>query len=117
MLRLKTIDGDDNVDMVRFLPAAGNDAEGAGYNLHMDTALHEPRHQNLEFSIPYKRIATDDREVQGFLAVDYIENTIDERVPLEVGQIPQRLCAAEMVIFIGITTGASQGTLASDFNR
>jgi hypothetical protein len=49
--------------------------------------------------------------------VDELEESCDELVSLEVGELTKRDAAAEMLVAVGIAARAAQRALTSDFDR
>src|SRR6185503_15647927 len=50
-------------------------------------------------------------------AIDNLQDTINELLPLAVAKAAQRDAAAQMPVFVGIAAGTPQRTLTRDFDR
>ena len=51
------------------------------------------------------------------MAGDEIEHAIDERLPLQIGQLPEDDAAAEMFVAVGVAAGTAQRALARNLDR
>src|SRR5712664_3263196 len=76
VFRLQPIDGYDYVQTRLTRPSRTHGSEGAGNNLHMDSARQEQGNQQLQFAIPYQRIATDDGQVQRLQPIDDFKDSV-----------------------------------------
>jgi hypothetical protein len=61
--------------------------------------------------------AADEGEVDRVVALNQIEDAVDQIVATEIGKVAELGFAAEMRIAVGIASGTAQGTFASYFNR
>jgi hypothetical protein len=75
------------------------------------------RNDLLEFAISNKRVASDQRQVQGAVAVDELENAAYERAASIIAQVSQRSAAAEMRRVISITAGTAERAFPRDLDR
>ena len=99
------------------MPLGRNFADRAGDHLHVDAALRQDRQQRVQFAVAHERFAADDRHVERPLPVDDPEHAVDQLLPLEVADLAQRDVAAEVVVAVGVASGALQRALAGDFER
>jgi hypothetical protein len=60
VFRLQPIDGYDYVQTRQTRPGWTHRSEGAGNELHVDSARQEQRNQQLQFAIPDQRVTPDD---------------------------------------------------------
>jgi hypothetical protein len=102
--------------MVEAGPFGGHGAEGAGDELDVDAALEEEGDHGFNFAVTDEGVAADEREVEGFEAVDDFEDTIDEGLALAVGEAAEGGAAAEVTVVIGVTARAAQRAFLGDFN-
>jgi hypothetical protein len=70
-----------------------------------------------QFTMADERLASDERDVHGIVALDQLEDAADQIVAAEVGKIAELGCAGEVRITIGIASGTAQGAFASNFDR
>ena len=91
--------------------------DGAGHQLCVDTPLCKLRQDMVELAKPDERLAPDDREVQGAMPIDEPHHAVDERLSLQIPDIPQGHAAPEMVVAVGVAAGAAERTFPSDFDR
>ena len=87
VLRVKSIDGYDDVKLSESLPVGGDDAESAGDDLGVDAASFDLGQEEFQFSMSDQRVAADKGDVQRFFFVQEIEYTLDELVSFEVGEV------------------------------
>ncbi len=117
VLRLESVDGDDDGNMRRGSPGGGGRAEGAGYDLDVDAARKQKRDELLQFAVADEGIAADDGEVEGLEAVNGVEDAIDEGLAFAIAERAKGYAAAEMGRVIGITSRATQGAFLGDLDR
>ena len=56
------------------------------------------------------------QHVQWLQAIDDVEDAVDERLSLAIGEGPERLLAAEMLVAIGVAARTSQRTFLGCLN-
>jgi hypothetical protein len=103
VLGLQSVDRYHDIQMWQCRPASRKGTKGAGHNLHVDSTIEQKRDQDLQFAIPNQRIASDDRQMQGPQAVDYLKHTIGEFLSLAIVQAAQCYAASEMSVINGAT--------------
>ena len=116
VLRLQTVDRDDDRETAEAVPLLGNFADGARDQLHVNAAIRQDRQQRPELSVADQRLSTDDRQVQGPMLVDQTEHPVDQFLALEIAQLAEVDLAAEMLVAVRIAAGAAQRTLARDLD-
>ena len=60
VLRLQTVDGDYNIQVMQYRPVCRKRAERAGDDLNVNAFSEQQRDQNLQFPVSHQRIASDD---------------------------------------------------------
>jgi hypothetical protein len=58
--------------------------ERTGDDLNVNSPIEQHRDHQLQLAIPNKRVAANDREVQGLEAVDHIKNTVNQFLPFVI---------------------------------
>jgi hypothetical protein len=107
MFGLQTVDGDHDVQALEMSPVRMHFAESAGDDLDMSAARNNLRDQSFELAITDERVAADDGEVQGFFAIYYFQDAIDEGLTFAIVEIAEGLGAAEVRGVKGVATGTA----------
>ncbi len=76
----------------------------------------EDRENAAEFLVTDERLAADERNVNGLVLADEIDDTVDESVAMEIVKLAKCGFAAEVRVAIGVTAGTGERTFASDFD-
>ena len=92
-------------------------ANGARHELHVNAAFGEDRQERVQLAVADERLAADDREMQRTVAIDELDDAVDELLALEVADLAQRHLAAEVIVAVGVAAGAVQRAFARDFDR
>ena len=87
--------------------ALGNWPHRARHDLRVDALRRELRQEHVELAVAHERFAADDRQLHRAMTRDEIEHAVDERLALEVGQLPQHDAAAEMIVAVGVAAGTA----------
>jgi hypothetical protein len=82
----------------------------------VDPSLGELRQDSAKLAVTHKRLAADNRDVKGTLAIDERHEARDQFVAFVVGETAQRDAAAEMIVAVGVAAGTTQWTLARDLD-
>jgi hypothetical protein len=90
--------------------------ECAGHNLDVYSSREKQRNHRFDFAVSNERITAYQRQVEWFKAIDNVEHTIDERLPLAIVEAPQRNSTTQVAVLIGITARASERTLFRYFD-
>ena len=98
-------------------PLSGNLAHRARDELHVNVAGRQKRQNRIQLAIAHERLAADDRDVERPMTIDERHDAVDERLPFEIADFPEREIAAEVIVAVGIATGAAQRALTGDFDR
>ncbi len=96
MLRLKSINGNRNIESRDGRPTQRNLAESAGHQLNVDAALGQLRQQNIQFAITNKRITANNREMQRTVFIHQRQHFDYEIITLVVRELPKRKSFARM---------------------
>jgi hypothetical protein len=83
----------------------------------MDAAARQNRQQRVELFVADEGLTADDRQMQRTMLVDEREDTVDQLLPFEIADLPQRQLTAQMIVAVGVAAGTSQRTLTRDLNR
>ena len=76
VFRLQSIDGYDYVQTLKTCPACSHGAEGAGYNLHVDSTAEQEGNQQFQLAKADQGVATDNRQVHGLQPVDHLKDSV-----------------------------------------
>src|SRR5271165_7221512 len=115
MLRLQAVDGHSYEQPLQAWPRRTQFAEGAGYNLHVYCARQQRRNHQLQFTVAHQRVTANDRKVQRLEAINNFKDSIDQRLPTAIAQVPQCLSATQMRGVVGVTPRTFQGAFLGDF--
>ena len=116
VLGLEAVDRDDDIELLELFPLGGDDAEGAGDDLGVNSAALDLGQEEFELAITNERIAAYEGDVEGLVLVDEGEDFSYEFVALEVGELAELGFAAEVGCVEGVATGAAQGAFFGDFD-
>ena len=83
----------------------------------MNPALGEQGEDNAQLLIADQRLAANDGDVQGALAIDDFHESIDELLAFEVPEPAQGDAAAEMIVAVRVAAGTPQRALSRDLDR
>ena len=89
----------------------------ASDDLRVNAFVGESRQNLIQLAVAHERLAANDRDVNGTMLLDQLEESRDELVALVIADLSQRDAAAEVVVTVRVTAGAAQGTFPSDLNR
>ena len=117
VLWLEPVDRHDELQPMQALPLDRDRAHGARDDLRIDAALSEHGQQLRQLAIAHERFTADNRQMERLMPIDERDHAVDECLALQIANIAQRDAAAEMLIAIGVTTGAAKRALTRDFDR
>ena len=98
-------------------PLSRDRPHGARHDLHVQSHLGEARQQHVELAEADERLAADERDVHGAVLPDEFDDTVDERLALEIAHFAEGDAAAQVLGPVGVTPRAPQGTLTRDLDR
>lgn len=116
VLRLKAVNGNDDVKSFVPSPLSRNDAEGAGDDLGVNTAGFNLWDELLQLTVANEGVATHEGDVKGLVLVEKSENAGDQIFSLEVGELTQKGVVAEMGYVEGVAARAAEGAFLGDFD-
>src|SRR5215467_8300446 len=116
MIWLQPVNRYNDVQVGKHRPTGGEGAECTGDDLNVNASIKQKRNHQLEFAVPDKRVASNQRQMQGLETVDNLKNTIYQFLAFEIAKISQGEAAAEMSVIIGITSGTTQRALARNLD-
>jgi hypothetical protein len=70
-----------------------------------------------EFAVPDQGFTTDQRDVHGLVFADEVQHAFDQRITAQIIELTQGDSAAEVSIPVGITSGTTERTFASNLER
>jgi hypothetical protein len=73
--------------------------------------------QNLQFAKANQGISAHNREMQGTILLNQLQNALDQLVAFFVGKLAKVNAISNMVVLVGVATRATQRTLARYLNR
>jgi len=91
VFRLQAINGYDYVQTLQTCPGRAHRSEGAGNNLHVDSASQEQGNQQFQLAIPNQRVASDNRKVQRLQPVNDFKNSVNQGLTSSIVQVAQGL--------------------------
>ena len=112
----KAVNRDGDADAWELHPLSWNRDDCAGDDQRENIHAAENRENAAEFFVADERFAADQRNVNGLVLADEIDDTVDESVAAEIVELPKSGFAPEVRIAIGITAGTGERAFASDFN-
>src|SRR5688572_7804374 len=116
VLRLQAVYRDVHLHARDRRPFDRNRPDRTGDDLRINAALGEPRQDVVELSKPDQRFAADDRDMDGPMRVDQLQEAIDELLALVVADLAQCDATAEVFVAVCVTTWTAERALAGDFN-
>src|SRR5882724_2016847 len=76
----------------------------------------EGRQNSAQFAMAHQRLAADQRDVHGLVLADEVEDPIDKSLAAKIAQPAESFLAAKVRVAVGITTWATERTLARDLD-
>src|SRR5690606_14507901 len=96
-------------------PGLRDRAHRARHDLRVDAHGRQPWQQHVELPEAHQRLTADERQVDGAVLAHGIEDAVDERLALEIGELAQRDLTSEVVVAVRVAARTTQRTLARDF--
>src|SRR4029453_15290540 len=103
----QAVDRDHELQPAKIAPFGRDRTYGARFDLGVNIALVELRQDGRQLAIANERLAADDEDVQRFAIVDELDESTYQLLALVVGESAQRCGAAEAVVAVGVTPGAT----------
>ncbi len=115
VLRLQTINGNDDIEPLDIGPLQRDLPECTGYNLDVNATVGKHRQQAGDLAMAYQRIATYQGEMQRAVLIHQGEHTLHQIVTAFVLKLPQTQ-SSDMPFFVCVTSRATQRTLPSNLD-
>jgi len=112
----KAVDRDGDTNARELHPLDGNGNHGAGDHQRENIHAAENRENAAEFFVTNERFAANQGNVNRLVLADEIDDAVDESVAAKIVELPKSGFAAEVRIAVGVTAGAGERALASDFD-
>jgi hypothetical protein len=117
MVGLQSVNRYDYAEPGKIVPMRRDGPECAGYKLNIYTLLIKFGQDFFQLAVSDEGIAAHQRDMEGPIFVNKIEDTVDEGVLFEVGKDSKSdAVAAEVGLVVGITAGAAERALARNLN-
>src|SRR5262249_41900985 len=116
VLGLQTVDRHDDREPIDSAPLRGNLANRTCHELNVYSARRKEREERVQFAVPNKRFAADDRQVKRPVMIDERANALDQLLAFEIRDLAERNLSAKMVVTVRVTSWTPQGTLARNFD-
>ena len=112
----KAVDRDGDADARELHPFDRDRDHGARH--HQCKNIHAAQYGKnaAELFVADERFAADERNVNGLVLADEIDDAVDESVAVEIVELSKSGFAAEVRVAVGVTAGTGERTFASDFD-
>ena len=112
----KAVDRDCDADARELHPFDRDGDHGAGDDERENIHAAENWENAAEFLVTDEGLAADERNVNGLVLADEIDDAIDESVAAEIVELAKRRFAAEVRFAVGVTARAGERAFSSDFD-